>query len=583
MFFRRIRLFFVLMALSLELPNLNSETLTCNPDDLRALNGFSNRLESTSTEWNTTDSPGCCTWTGVTCDNSTGFDKRVVGLELGSKRLVGKICGSLAGLNQLRALNFSHNFLQGSLPDELFSLPNIDIIDISNNDFVGSINNKGMCTIFTRIQVLNFSNNQFYGEVPKGLENCASLQHLSFDENSLLGSLPESLFQLQNLSELNLQGNLSNLVKLDISSNLFFGVNSPSLQLLNLDNNSLNGPINLNCLGSNLFHGLIPNSLFSCRGLKALNLGRNNLGGKLPNNLKNLKSLTQLSLSNTSLSNILSALRILQHCRNLSMLGLTRNFHDEQIPNEVSLEFKNLNSLILANCQLRGPIPQWLSGCHNLQFLDLSWNHLGGNIPSWVGKFNSLFYLDLSNNSLKGEIPKSLTELQSLISGKVTIEEPVSSFQLYTARQGGPGLSYRQISSFRLPYSNNLSGMTDLEKLDLSHNKLSGGIPHSLINLSFLSTFNISYNRLCGEIPLGSQFDTFPNASFEGNNGLCHTQCTRQSEQIPVLSIRERKRTIIGLPFKIGAATGFVLTVICCFMITFNNQREPKKKLKTQN
>ena len=170
------------LSLSLELPNLNSETLTCNPDDLRALNGFSNCLVSTIPGWNSTDSPGCCTWTGVTCDNSTGFDRRVVGLELGSKRLSGKICGSLAGLNQLRVLNFSHNFLQGSLPDELFSLPNIEIIDISNNAFVGSINNKGMCTTSTRIQVLNFSNNQFSGEVPKGLENCASLQHLSFDE-----------------------------------------------------------------------------------------------------------------------------------------------------------------------------------------------------------------------------------------------------------------------------------------------------------------------------------------------------------------------------------------------------------------
>ena len=128
------------LSLSFELPNLNSETLTCNPDDLRALTGFSNCLESTIPEWNwnSSDSPGCCAWTGVTCDNSTGSDRRVVGLELGSKRLVGKICKSLADLNQLRILNFSHNFLEGSLPDDLFNLQNIEIIDIGNNAFVGS-------------------------------------------------------------------------------------------------------------------------------------------------------------------------------------------------------------------------------------------------------------------------------------------------------------------------------------------------------------------------------------------------------------------------------------------------------------
>ena len=123
------------------------------------------------------------------------------------------------------------------------------------------------------------------------------------------------------------------------------------------------------------------------------------------------------------------------------MLALSMNFHDEQMPNYENLLFKNLESLILGNCKLRGSIPQWLSSCHKLRLLDLSWNHLVGSVPSWFGKFESLFYSDLSINSLQGEIPKSLTELQSLISGNITIEEPDSSFQLHFAQQGWTNLN----------------------------------------------------------------------------------------------------------------------------------------------
>ncbi|KAG7976432.1 hypothetical protein I3843_06G148600 [Carya illinoinensis] len=540
MCFRRFFLSYLLLAFRFEVSISSSSSPACNSNDLKALTGLSNCLESVIAGWNSVASPNCCNWTGVTCDSSTVSGRRVVGLELGSRKLKGKICESLADLDQLRFPNLSHNFLSGSLPDDLFRLQNLEIIDISSNDFVGPING-GMCALSSSIRVLNFSDNHFTGGIPKDLANCTSLHHLSFHGNYLSESLSDGVFQLQNLRELHIQdnslsgplkkgvANLSKLEKLDISSNFFsrilpdaFGsltrleqfsassnqfmgrlpiltVNSPSLQMLILKNNSLSGPINLNCsamknlvslhLGSNLFSGPIPDGLSFCLRLTALMLGHNNLKGELPINFKNLEALAHLSLSNNSLENISSALEILQHCKNLSMLALTFNFYDEEVPNSGNLQFQNLRSLFLAKCRLRGLIPQWLRSCTKLRLLDLSCNHLGGSIPSWFGKLKSLFYLDLSENSFNGEIPTSLTQIQSLRSGNVSSEEPFTILQLcHNHGQGGPSLIYKQISSLR-------------PTLDWSYNMLEGPICPCFGDLKKLHVLKLEKNNLLGSIP----------------------------------------------------------------------------------
>ena len=79
------------------------------------------------------------------------------------------------------------------------------------------------------------------------------------------------------------------------------------------------------------------------------------------------------------------------------------------------------------------------------------------------------------------------------------------------------------------------------------------------------------YSKLNCLIQLQDSYiaNTFPNASFEGNNGFCHAEYYNcQFELIPIHSPREKKRIIIGLSFEIGAAIGFVLTVICCFFMS---------------
>ena len=222
-----------------------------------------------------------------------------------------------------------------------------------------------------------------------------------------------------------------------------------------------------------------------------------------------------LSLSNNSFENLSGALYVLQQCKNLTTLVLTKNFHGEEIPENLTASFESLVVLALGNCGLKGRIPSWLLNCPKLEVLDLSWNHLEGSVPSWIGQMHHLFYLDLSNNSLTGEIPKGLTQLRGLISSNYHISSLFASaaIPLYVKRnKSASGLQYNHASSFppSIYLSNNrLSGtiwpeigrLKELHILDLSRNNITGTIPSSISEMKNLETLDLSYNSLVGTIP----------------------------------------------------------------------------------
>ncbi|KAK1304451.1 Phytosulfokine receptor 1 [Acorus calamus] len=282
------------------------------------------------------------------------------------------------------------------------------------------------------------------------------------------------------------------------------------------------------------------------------------------------------------------------------------NFHGEAMPLVGVDGFTNLEVLIIANCQLYGPIPPWLRVSSKLQLMDLSWNRLEGPVPHWFGKFEELFYLDLSNNSLVGGIPKSLTELKCLISRNKSLQSPSPDFPFFMKRNhGGKSLQYNQVQRFppSIDLSDNhlngtiwpefgnlkdlmvldlggnnllgtipveLSGMKNLENLDLSHNNLTGTIPQSLTDLNFLSSFSVAYNDLHGSIPLGGQFSTFPSTSFEGNRGLCgehYSNCSdQQSPSGSSIRRKNNKGVIAGIAIGIVLGTALILAIAYIFV-----------------
>ncbi|KAL1221106.1 Phytosulfokine receptor 1 [Cardamine amara subsp. amara] len=569
---------------------------------------------------------------------------------------------SIFNLKTLQTLDLSSNGFSGEIPKSI-NLPALQSLDLSSNGFNGSLPSH-ICHNSTQIKVVKLAVNYFTGDFTSGFGKCVKLEHLCLGMNNLTGNIPEDLFHLKSLNLLGIQenrlsgslssniSNLSGLVRLDVSRNLFSGeipnvfdempqlkffvgetnrftggipkslANSPSLNLLNLRNNSLTGPLELNCtamialnsldLGTNRFNGPLPENLPVCQRLKNVNLARNAFHGQVPETFKNFQSLSFFSLSNSSLSNLSSALEILQHCKNLTTLVLTLNFYGEVLPDVPSLRFEKLKVLVIANCRLTGSMPKWLSLSNDLQLLDLSWNRLNGYIPIWIGDFKNLFYLDLSNNSFTGEIPKSLTQLESLTSRRnVSFDEPSPDFPFFMKRnESARALQYNQIVGFpptielghnklsgpiweefgnlktlhvfdlkwndlsgSIPSS--LSGMVSLEVLDLSYNRLSGSIPESLQKLTFLSKFSVANNSLSGRIPSGGQFLLFPNSSFENNN-LCGEHrfpCSAGGSSDGVLIKRSRRSRGAEIGMAVGIAFGSVFLLTLLLLIVLRARR----------
>ncbi|CAL5443736.1 unnamed protein product [Camellia sinensis] len=145
------------------------------------------------------------TWVGLNCENGL-----VSILRLEDMGLSGKIdVDALLGLEGLRVISLQNNAFSGSIPE---------------------LNRLGA------LKAIFLSNNRFSGEIPADFfEKMQSLRKVWLGMNNFRGRIPESLVKLHNLAELHLENNHF--------SGPIPSLEQPSLNLLDLSNNSLEGEI----------------------------------------------------------------------------------------------------------------------------------------------------------------------------------------------------------------------------------------------------------------------------------------------------------------------------------------------------
>ncbi|CAL9171807.1 unnamed protein product, partial [Musa hybrid cultivar] len=281
----------------------------------------------------------------------------------------------------LWSLNLSSNNLNGPLP----TAPPQQVIDLSNNSFVGPIplsfaNASGLeilhlshnningsfsplfCNL-NYLKILDLSNNNLSGEIPTCHKSFpTSLQSLHLNHNNLSGRFPSFLKHCEQLVTLDLgENNLFDEIPTWLGENLLY------LRVLSLK--------------SNLFYGTIPSSLGNC------------------------SAMVEIQHDTTSLLNLFNV-----SGSYAESIVITAKGYDIQYTTILSL----VTSIDLSNNNLSGEIPRELTKLHGLHFLNLSKNHLRGTIPEKIGSMEQLESLDLSMNNLTGDIPSSLSSLTFL-------------------------------------------------------------------------------------------------------------------------------------------------------------------------
>ena len=131
------------------------------------------------------------------------------------------------------------NQLQGQLSNQVCQLRKLQILDLSHNNFTGSIPSCFKNTTFGKdaafFPALDLSSNQFTGEIPYQLGDLGGLVALNLSHNHLNGTIPESFHKLQSIESLDLSNNnlsgqiplqlqdLHNLSTFDVSYNNLSG------------------------------------------------------------------------------------------------------------------------------------------------------------------------------------------------------------------------------------------------------------------------------------------------------------------------------------------------------------------------
>ncbi|XP_024923957.3 receptor-like protein 6 [Ziziphus jujuba] len=222
-------------------------------------------------------------------------------LDLSCNQLYGKMPSSLIKCEELQILNLSHNQLNDTFPFWLQSLLNLQVLILAHNKFHGPICCPHNFSGFLNLSIIDLSFNDFSGSLSSEyFTNWTSMSKISHRNSSgvkYIGddeSYQYSVTVVNKGLEMLFVKIFTMFVCIDFSNNIFHGEIPETI-------GDLQYLIVLN-LSSNNFSGHIPSSLRNLVELESLDLSNNKLSGKIPPQLTSLTFLEYLNVSKNQLT-----------------------------------------------------------------------------------------------------------------------------------------------------------------------------------------------------------------------------------------------------------------------------------------
>ena len=407
-------------------------------------------------------------------------------------------------MTYLQLLDISENQFKGNISSLIAGLTSLKYIDLSYNIFEGILSFGSFANI-SKLEFLRFICDSKKADIETENSGWIPLFQLEFLEisncnmNKLSNQISTFLFHQRSLRVLDLSYNnlkgafpswvLENNTRLEfvaLNNNFFMGDFYLSVPLnktnsMDVSDNQLSGQL----------QGNIGNILPKVR---LLSLSKNAFEGYLPSSIGKMSLLVIFNVSFNKFSEEVPE-ELLTGCYQLEILDLSNNnFHGHFLSSNYNLT--ELEILKINDNQISGNLQNVLSKSFQLFVLDANNNNMSDKIPTWICNQTTLDTLLLRNNFFQGQIPCDTIQIRLLDLSQNSLSGSLPSWSSENLRHVHLGRN-----NFSGPIPKAFLNMSDLLTLDINDNRLSGRIPSAIGKFLSLKILLLRGNRLSGRIP----------------------------------------------------------------------------------